>query len=114
MRAATAASEGHAQGRLWAVLDISGGIMQVECCNRSNGRREPRLPDRRIAAKVRFREVKTLVPVNTADTEPWPIGSSPQCDFPKADIALRRRDCLMLINYYPIGEQFIPGRQSRT
>ena len=45
MRAATAASEGHAQGRLWAVLDISGGIMQVECCNRSNGRREPRVTD---------------------------------------------------------------------
>lgn len=47
---------------------------------------EPRLPDCRIAAKVRFREVNTLVPVNTVDTEPYPIGSLLQCGFPKPDI----------------------------
>jgi hypothetical protein len=52
---------------------------------------EPRLPDCRIAAKVRFLEMKTLVPVNTFDTEPCPIGSLLQCEFPKADIAERRR-----------------------
>jgi hypothetical protein len=59
---------------------------------------EPRLPDCRIAAKVRFREVKTFVSVNTADTEPCPIGSLLQCGFPKADIAQRRRVNLMLNN----------------
>ena len=59
-------------------------------------RKEPRLPDCRIAAKVRFPEVKTFVPVNTSDTEPCPIGSLLQCGFPKADIAKRRRVYLML------------------
>gem|GEM_PF-2933887 len=36
----------------------------------ANGGFESRLPDCRIAAKVRFPEVKIFVPVNTFDTEP--------------------------------------------
>jgi hypothetical protein len=78
-----------------AVICNASRRAQVDA-HAANGGNEPRLPDCRIAAKVRFPEVKTFVPVNTSDTEPCPIGSLLQCGFPKADIAKRRRVYLML------------------
>lgn len=52
-------------------------------------------------------------PMNTADTEPCPIGCLLQCGFPKADVARRRRFSLMLDTLIVFSRHHHDGGHSR-